>query len=135
MSLQRIQLRRQRRVIRGDIFDILVGERGRKSFHDRIATAAVLVFVQHLLDVFVVLAGQARVLRIDGIAVGAVAGETGGGLGLAVCGVAGGGSALPDASAIPGLRPGLTEPAFQAGRVPCARHWTDSSIQSDDIRA
>jgi hypothetical protein len=52
---------------------------------------AVFVFVQGLLQVQVVLAGEPRILRIDRIAVGAMAGEAGGRFGLALLDAAGGG--------------------------------------------
>src|SRR5436190_12192340 len=80
-------------VLRGEIsaqvLDVLVGERGREARHDGVLARAALVFVQRLGDVVGVLAGDARVLRIDGlVAVGAVAGGAGLRLLLAVAGIA-----------------------------------------------
>jgi hypothetical protein len=55
-----------------------------------VVATAVFVFVQGLLDVFVVLTGQPRILRIDGIAIGTVTGNTGCRLGFAIVGIAAG---------------------------------------------
>src|SRR3546814_2655129 len=58
-----------------------------RSLHDRVVALAVLVLVQHLLQIQIVLAGQARVLRINRVTVETMASEAGGGLLLAVLGV------------------------------------------------
>jgi hypothetical protein len=77
VTLQGIQLGRQAREISGNVLDILIGQRGIHTLHDRVVTLTVLVLVQHLHQVGVVLAGETRVLRIDRIAIGTMAGKAG----------------------------------------------------------
>ena len=59
------------------ILDVLIGQGGHHALHDRVVALTVLVLVQHVLQVQVVLAGEARILRVDRIAVDTMAGKTG----------------------------------------------------------
>src|ERR1700761_1342079 len=89
MTIERIELGRQAGEIRGNVFDVLLGQGGDEALHDGIGALAGFVLVQSLLQVHVVLAGKARVLRVDSVAVGAVAREAGGSLLFAGVDIAG----------------------------------------------
>src|SRR5207342_516451 len=74
-----------------DVAHVLRAQRGSHRGHDRALALAGLEQVQLARDVALVLAGEARVLRVGGVAIGAVAGGAGAGLGLAGLGIAPGG--------------------------------------------
>src|SRR4029450_4924279 len=67
-SIFRRENRRLRRVVGGQILDVVLRQRRRKAFHDRVLALRALVIAERLCEIVAMLSGEARKIGCRAVA-------------------------------------------------------------------